>query len=462
MKRIHAGHPVTLSVLLIFIASLASCSKAKKEAQEFIPIPDAKQISISYLKALSTAEFIKIKDQGVIRGVVISDASSKNVDNNRTLFLQEGNGKSGLMIKLKTDHNFILNDSLEINIFDQTLAKLNGAVVLQDLANALVKKIGVGSIIPRITTVRALQANKKDWEGSLIRISPCELSSDNGNYSGKMKIRDGRLTLASYIMETAVFNSQELPQDIISVLGIVRLNGNEVQLAPVNTREILPLKYVIDEFTKWTNTGMNSIPSSIQNTLQTEIADWYGDPKEGAIKQFANAADLVFTKPGKIYPYLPKDSINCALRLQHIEKLNLKGLKVMEITFAASKSIGTTTFSEMSGNQPIGLTLLPFNTGIDEVNIGIRITIGTSELYRLTSLLPPIKETGKFYTAKFIIPSTLEDLIAMGMSSGKGQEWLENPKLEIINLSSRKTPGISTHYRDRYIPIIIDKVKMGF
>lgn len=148
MKRIHAGHPVTLSVLLIFIASLASCSKAKKEAQEFIPIPDAKQISISYLKALSTAEFIKIKDQGVIRGVVISDASSKNVDNNRTLFLQEGNGKSGLMIKLKTDHNFILNDSLEINIFDQTLAKLNGAVVLQDLANALVKKQVLAALSP--------------------------------------------------------------------------------------------------------------------------------------------------------------------------------------------------------------------------------------------------------------------------------------------------------------------------
>lgn len=140
---------------------MASCSKAKNEEQEFIPIPDAKQISIAYVKALSTAELIKIKDEGVIRGVVISDASSKNLENNRTLFLQEGNGKSGLMIELKAAHNFILNDSLEINIFDQTLTKLNGTVVLQDLANNLVKKVGVGHIIPRITTVRELQANKK-------------------------------------------------------------------------------------------------------------------------------------------------------------------------------------------------------------------------------------------------------------------------------------------------------------
>ena len=462
MKRIHAGHPVTLSMLLIFIASMASCSKAKNEEQEFIPITDAKQISIAYVKALSTAELIKIKDEGVIRGVVISDASSKNLENNRTLFLQEGNGKSGLMIELKAAHNFILNDSLEINIFDQTLTKLNGTVVLQDLANNLVKKVGVGHIIPRITTVRELQANKKDWEGSLIRVSPCELSSDNGNYSGKMKIRDGKVTLASYILADAVFNNQELPQEMMSVLGIVRLNGNEVQLAPVNTREILPLKYVVDEFTKWTNTGINSIPSSTVNVMQTEVADWYGDPKEGAIKQLANSADLVFTKPGKIYPYLPKDSIDGFLRLQRFDKLNLKGLKVMEVTFAASKSMGITIFSEMSGNQSINLTLLPFNTGIDEVNIGISINIGSSESYRLTSLLAPIKETGKFYTAKFIIPSSLEDLIAMGISAGKGQEWLENPKLDLINLSSRKTPGISTYYRDRYIPMLIDKVKMGF
>lgn len=462
MKRIHAGHPVTISMLLIFIASMFSCSKAKKEDQVLTPIPDAKQISISYIKALSTEELIKIKEQGVIRGVVISDASSKNVDNNRTLFLQEGNGKSGLMIKLKTDHKFSLNDSLEIDIFDQTLAKLNGAVVLQDLDNGLVKKLGVGNIIPRISTVRELQANKKDWEGSLIRISPCELSSDNGNYSGKMKIRDGKLILASYIMQDAVFNNEELPQDMRSVLGIVRLNGNEVQLAPLNTREIRPLKYVTDEFTKWTNTSINHIPSSTENVMQTEVADWYGDPKEGAIKQFANAADLVFTKPGKIYPYLPKDSINCSLQLQHIEKLNLKGLKVMEITFAASKSVGNTTFSEMSRNQPIGLTLLPFNTGIDEVNIGISIPIGSNEFYRIVSLSAPIKESGKFYTAKFIIPSSQEDLIAMGISPANSQKWLESPKLELINLSSRKTPNISTYYRDRYIPILIDKVKMGF
>ena len=125
MKRIHAGHPVTLSMLLIFIASMASCSKAKNEEQEFIPITDAKQISIAYVKALSTAELIKIKDEGVIRGVVISDASSKNLENNRTLFLQEGNGKSGLMIELKAAHNFILNDSLEINIFDHEPALPN-------------------------------------------------------------------------------------------------------------------------------------------------------------------------------------------------------------------------------------------------------------------------------------------------------------------------------------------------
>ncbi|WP_222538231.1 DUF5689 domain-containing protein [Pedobacter polysacchareus] len=463
MKKTYTSHLITVSILLIFLSSIASCSKDKNKIPDLIPIPpDAKQISIAAIKALSTAELVKIKDESVIRGVVISDASSKNVDNNKTLFLQEGSGKSGIMIKLKTDHNFVLNDSLEIAVFDQMVTKLNGAIVLQDVANNLVKKLGFGKIIPRVTSVRELQANKKDWEGSLVRIAPCELTSDNGNYSGKMKIRDGKMTLASYVHEDAAFNSQELPLDISSVLGIVRLNGDEVQLAPLNTQEILPLKYVTDEFTKWINTSVDNNSTTIQFMLQTEVADWYGDQKEGAVKQFANAADLLFTKSGKIYPYLPKDSSSSTLRLIPYEKLKLKGLKAVEITFAASKSVGPTIFSDVSADRSIGVNLLPFNTGIDEVKIGIRIPIGLNEWHRIPSSSAPIQEAGKFYTAKFIIPSTLEDLIAMGISPANGQEWLENPKIAIINLSSRKTPGITTYYRDRYIPILIDKVKMGF
>ncbi|WP_316839434.1 DUF5689 domain-containing protein [Pedobacter gandavensis] len=478
MKKIHTAYPITTSIFLIFLFSMVSCKKDKTKIQEPELPPIARQISITTLKALSTEQPVKIKEEGVIRGVVISDASSKNIVNNKTLFLQEGSGKSGIMLKLQAEHKFALNDSLEIKILGQTVATLNGTVVLQDLANDLVKKLGTGKIIPRETSVRELEANKKDWEGSLIRIAAGNLISDNGKYSGNTKISDGKASLTSYIIEEAVFNGQELPQDIRSIVGIVHLNGKELQLAPRNTLDILPLKYIKDEFTTWKNTSWTANLAMEQYALHTEFANWYGDTKDGTIKQLVNPADAVFTKSGKIYPYLPKDSLASRLQLYSTNTLSLKGLKVLKITFAASKSTGDIRFLEQSvGNQEIAINVLPFNTGTDEVNIGIEIPIeSTGELipgklvtpkgfddhYRVVLLTPPIKETGKFYTATFILPSNMEDLKAMGITSITRQKWLDNPAIRIINLSSRKTAGISTRSRDRYIPILIDKVEMGF
>lgn len=477
MKKLHACRPIATSIMLIFLYSMVSCKKDKKIPEQELS-PPAKQILISYVKGLSTEQLVKIKDEGVIRGVVISDASSKNVDNNKTLFLQEGASGNGIMVKLQTDHNFALNDSLEINVFGQTIAKLNGAVVLQDLANDLVKKVGGGKIMPRETSVRELEAHKKDWEGSLIRISACQLVSDNGKYSGNLKITDGKARLASHIIEGAILNDQELPKDVRRIVGIVRLNGDEVRLAPINTKEILPLRYVTDEFMTWKNTTLDFNQAMAPSALHTTFANWQGDMKDGTIKQLAHPADVIFTKPGKIYPYLPKDSLASVLTLLPAGESSLKGLKVIEVTFAATRSIGDVRFSEQSvSNDGIPINVLPFNTGVDEVQVGIEIPMestgelipgelvppkGFSQYYRIALVMPPIKEAGKFYTAKFIIPSTIDDLKAMGIKSINSQKWLENPVLRVINLSSRKTAGITTKNRDRYIPILIDKVEMGY
>jgi len=471
--------PITTIILSMFMCFIiTACTKDNGNGTTTILNHPPKQISISFMKDLSTEQVIKIRDSGVIRGVVISDAVPKNIDNSRTLFLQDGTGKEGIMVIFKTDHNYLVNDSLEINIFGQMLRRLNGAATLQDLPDDAVKKLGVGKIIPRETTVTELKANKADWEGSLVRIKACELISEDGKYSTTMKIRDGHSSMGSSILQEAKFNGTTLPGDIRSVVGIVRLFGDEVQLAPRDASEILPLKYTTDDFTTWKNTTWTANLAMQESALFTEYANWHGDIKDGAVKQLVNTADAGFTKPGKIYPYLPKDSVGSSLKLYPADKLTLSGLKVIKITFAVSKIVGETRFLEQSvGNQEIVVNVLPFKTGIDEAEVGIEIPIestgepipgklvtpaGFDDYYRLLSNTPVIKEAGKFYTATFLIPSTREDLKAMGITTAMGQQWLESPKFKIINLSSRKTSGISSSNRDRYIPILIDKVEMGF
>ncbi len=476
-NNVLALHRVAFFSLLSFVFCIVSCKKEEK-TPEPIPVPVANQLTIAHLKSLVTGQPVKIKEKGVIRGVVISDSRSKNIDNEKTLFIQEGTGQSAIKVSLIANHNFAVNDSLEIDVLDQTLNSLNGSVILQDLQNNLVKKLGVGKIIPRETSISELKANMLAWEGSLIAIRACELFSTTGTYNNNLIIRDGQGTMAGIVAEKATLNGQELPNEVKSVVGIVYVDGDQVKLAPRNLAEIVSLKYTTDEFTTWKNTTWSSNLAGEGVALYTEFANWHGNITDGAIKQKAIAADAVFTRPEKIYPYLPKDSLGSALKLYPKENTNLKNLKVLKITFAASKGTGDLRFLEQSvGDQEININVLSFNTGTDVANIGVAIPIestgelipgklvtpkGFDDYYRLAAFTPPIKEAGKFYTATFFIPSNASDLKVMGITSVTITKWLESPKFEILNLSSRKTTGITARNRDRYIPIVIDKVEMGY
>ncbi|MFD2286325.1 hypothetical protein GJU39_00190 [Pedobacter petrophilus] len=228
-----ALHRVGIFSLLIFMFSIVSCKKDEEKSPEPIPNPIANQITVAHLKSLITGQPVKIKEKGVIRGVVISDARSKNIDNEKTFFIQEGTGQSAIKVSLMANHSYAVNDSLEIEVLDQTLNSINGSVILQDLPNNLVKKLGVGKIIPRETSISELKANMLAWEGSLISIKACELLSTTGNYDNNLIFRDGQGTMAGLMAEKATFNGQELPKEVKSVVGIVYVEGDQVKLAPV-------------------------------------------------------------------------------------------------------------------------------------------------------------------------------------------------------------------------------------
>jgi hypothetical protein len=204
----YAVRALTYSTFLCFLLCIVACTKDNNKPSNPEPTPAAKQLSISNLKDLSSVQPVTIKDVGVIRGVVISDANSQNVDDNKVLFLQEGSNQDGMMLALQMDHNFKVNDSLEIEVSGLILTRLKGAVVMQNVPNSLVRKLGVGKITPRETSLSELQVNKADWEGSLVRIKACELISDNGKYNTTLTIRDGNTTVVTTIFEKATFNGQ--------------------------------------------------------------------------------------------------------------------------------------------------------------------------------------------------------------------------------------------------------------
>jgi len=465
-------------MLLMTLMTMIACEKKDSEPKPVDPVPSANRVSIAELKSSITDKAVKITSKGVIRGVVISDSYAKNVDNENTLFLQEGTGGVAIKVVLKAAHQYQVNDSLEINVYDQSLNSINGSIFLENIANNLVKKLGVGKIIPRETSISELQANKAAWDGSLVSIKACELFSANKTFSDKFTVRDGQSVMAGVVFDKATFINQNLPGEVNSLVGIVYRDGDQVKLAPRNVTEILPLRYITDDFTTWKNTTLSTNLAKQSEALHTQFANWKGDIGEGTIKQLPLVADAGFSKATKIYPYLPKDSLSSLLMLYPLENSSLKGLKVIRITFAASKVIGTSRFKEQSLEGPeINIDVLPFNTGTDIANVGVAIPIvsdgepipgklvtpaGFDNYYNIRSYTPVLNEAGKFYTMTFLLPTNAADLKKMGITTGGISKWLESPVFKILNLSSRKTLGITNRNRDRYIPILIDKVEMGF
>jgi len=88
----------TTLTLLMILMTIIACKKKDGEPEPVDPLPIANRVSIAELKSSITDKAVKITTKGVIRGVVISDSYSKNVDNENTLFLQEGTG--GVAIKV--------------------------------------------------------------------------------------------------------------------------------------------------------------------------------------------------------------------------------------------------------------------------------------------------------------------------------------------------------------------------
>ncbi|MBE8714212.1 DUF5689 domain-containing protein [Sphingobacterium hungaricum] len=409
-----------------------------------------------------------------IKGSVISDKNAKNIDD-KTLYVQQGDNLEGIRVVFKEKHAYSIDDAVEINIYNTTLSKANGELALTDVPNEQAKKIDLEKIAPQITSLAYLEANKDKLDGSLVTINAGMLISSTNNLNGDILLKDISGDIEVDIKTDASFAKVEAPKDFIDLTGILRVIDGKMSIAPRNLADFNALQFVTDDFTTWEFPNVHL--SGLQSELFTSIANWYGDRRYGAIKQLADKNDANFTQANKLYPYIPTDSMYSSLGVNNNNKLSLKGVKVIKVTFAGSQAIGYTEFSEISRTDGlIRVNVLPFTTNVDEIKVGLALPISTEGEKDEWGLTTPFgqnknyliaaseayKENGKFFTATFLIPTTLEDIRALGIESENASQWFENPIIEIINLSSRKTSGISTSRDDRHIPILIDKVEFGF
>lgn len=205
---------------LLGLAFLSSCKKNHYESGgEISPI-----IYMSFVKALHNGDDVvlakeKLMGATQIAGVVISDRTSGNFDNNELVVQNTARGKvSGLIFKF-TDNNTNINygDSVKIEIENCVLGRENGAMKVKgsNLNFAKVTKVASNKeVTPRLVSLTQLYSEFLNYENTLVQVLNVAFPDLVGGetYAGEVKMgEESNVFIYLSTKTTASFAQKSLP-----------------------------------------------------------------------------------------------------------------------------------------------------------------------------------------------------------------------------------------------------------
>jgi len=304
----------TLSIFFLLTIVLWSCS-------DTIELPDnlpSKPQSITGLRRVTLKENL-VFGPTAIKGVVISDAQNKNIEEG-SLIIQEESKDVAILLKLDegTAH-YPAGAEVEINLEGSTLSNLKGEMAVTNLKSAQVRTTGkTVAISAKSTNLPTLLLNASYWGPILVKLEKVEISGGiNGKLSGELTLDDGIGTVFSTIQPTAVFDDNTLPPFVESYAGILRIQDEKFYINPRNLEDIqVGLKELLEDFEADASSNYDV------KTLAFRTGNWTID---GGITA-ATAADL-------------KTGLQ-SIRLQgHLTNANRKGIVTMEFDMKAVKTL---------------------------------------------------------------------------------------------------------------------------
>lgn len=221
--------------MLLILVSVAACKKSNNDTPTPSPV-EVKSITITELRALSTGASVKVPDGRKVKGIVISDASAKNIDT-KTVVLQEATDKPGIVVTFDAAQTFAVGDEIELTISNQTIAQVNGEITLQNIPTANAKKTGTGTITPRSTTIADINTNKAAWNGTLVSIAD-GLFNGSGKYAGTLTYASGNANIKSQVISSASFENTDYPTIVSGLTGIIRISGDDIFLNIRGTSDV--------------------------------------------------------------------------------------------------------------------------------------------------------------------------------------------------------------------------------
>lgn len=288
--------------------------------------------SISALRARYNGSAVVTVPNGIkITGVVITDYTTSNLVA-QNFVLQQGNGLSGITVRLDGSHDFALGDSVDVTVGGGSLSEFAGLLQV-NVPSSAVTRISTGkSIAPRVTTIASLLTNFEAWESTLVRINdvgfaPAGTWGSNGGNTTITDASNGTINL--FTRSSAAFSTIAKPAGATFVMGVTgqfsNSSGPNFQIQLRNATADLgtptsggggtgggggtpasgialttsPVTYTFDDVASGLPTGISVRTQSTATALGTEVTPtltkvaW--NNSTGAFKNFASADGLAAT-----------------------------------------------------------------------------------------------------------------------------------------------------------------------
>ena len=177
-----------------------------------VPVND--KITIQELRSLYSSGTL-VAPNAYIEGIVISDASSGNIDA-RNIVIQEG--AYGIVARFASNPNIALGSKVKINVTDIPLSEFRGLLQVSTLPVDFIEVVGTGTVLP--TEMAISEINPSIHESTLIKLNNVTLSGSS-SYAGSVNISDATGSTILFTRTQAAFSGQALPSGQVSVTCIV-------------------------------------------------------------------------------------------------------------------------------------------------------------------------------------------------------------------------------------------------
>ncbi|MFZ4545145.1 MAG: DUF5689 domain-containing protein [Saprospiraceae bacterium] len=193
------------------------------------------QKTIGEIRALYTGTATKAPASTFIKGIVISDKDTKNL-NGQNLAIQGSDGK-GILVRFSAAHSFALGDEVKVIVSNQELSVFNELLQVNKVPIGNASKTGTGTITPAEVTIAQLIANFENYESTLVKVKNVTIPPAAA-FTGAIKLNDGTGEIDLFTASAATFAGSVPPVGSKTITAIVTQykaaatvgNGYQLQL----------------------------------------------------------------------------------------------------------------------------------------------------------------------------------------------------------------------------------------